>query len=436
VPQTFTGPTRADSRCLRCRQRAVPCAAGAGVTTGDYGFAAPCATRGRGLDSRRDRQKWDMGRRTAAHVAISSIIRISCQTRRVEPDPDRTDAFGRRLLDLLTGNVLTMLIGIGHRTGLFEAATRGPATSVELAERAGLHERYVREWLGAMVTGGILGYDPADDRYTLPAAHAALLTGATSGNIGPVAGSLQTLGAVLPQVERCFTDGGGVPIAEYAAASTSGLGETWRHVYDEHLVDGFLGRVPGLVDRLRTGARVLDLGCGTGHAVNVMAREFPRSTFDGLDIATAAIADAEAERATMGLPNASFAVADAAELAPDRPYDVITAFDAIHDQAAAGAVLRGVREALEPGGVFVMVDAKFASRLEDNVGNPYAPMSYGISLLFCVPTSIATGGTGLGAMWGREVACEMLAAAGFRDVQVLDSPRPQNCIYVCRPEQS
>jgi 2-polyprenyl-3-methyl-5-hydroxy-6-metoxy-1,4-benzoquinol methylase len=350
----------------------------------------------------------------------------------VDPEPDDTRAFGERLLGLLTGGMLTMLIGIGHRTGLFEAAARGPATSTELAERAGLHERYVREWLGAMVTGGIMEYDPTDGRHTLPAAHAVLLTGATSRNIGPVANSQRTLGAVLPQVERCFVDGGGVPIAEYAAVSAGGLGETWRHVYDEHLVDGFLGRVPGLLDRLRAGARVLDLGCGTGHAVNVMAREFPRSTFDGLDIAAAAIADAEAERAAMGLPNAAFAVTDAAELAPERPYDVITAFDAIHDQATPDIVLRSVRAALAPDGVFVMVDTNFATRLEDNTANPYAPLSYGISLLFCVPTSIATGGTALGAMWGQERAREMLSDAGFTDVQVLDTPRPQNCMYVCQ----
>jgi SAM-dependent methyltransferase len=354
----------------------------------------------------------------------------------VDPDPDRTRAFGEQLLGVLTGGMLTMLIGIGHRTGLFEAAARGPATSAELAERAGLHERYVREWLGAMVTGGIMEYDPADGTHSLPAAHAVLLTGATSRNIGPAANSLRTLGSVLPQVERCFTDGGGVSIAEYAKVSAGGLGESWRHVYDEHLVDGFLGRVPGVPDRLRAGVRVLDLGCGTGHAVNVMARAFPRSTFDGLDLATDAIADAEAERAARGLDNVAFAVADAAELAPGEPYDVITAFDAVHDQAAPDVVLRRIHDALAPDGVFLMVDTKFATRLEDNVGNPYAPLSYGTSLLFCVPTSIATGGSGLGAMWGQERAREMLADAGFTDVEVLDTPRPQNCMYVCRREAS
>jgi hypothetical protein len=205
-----------------------------------------------------------------------------------------------------------MLIGIGHRTGLFEAAARGPATSAELADRAGLDERYVREWLGTMVTGGLLTYDPAAGRYVLPPEHAPLLTGATARNVGPVTGTLRTLAAVLPQVERCFTDGSGVPITEFAAAAGAGLGESRRHVYDEHLVDGFLGRAPGLLDRLRAGVRVLDLGCGTGHAVNLMAREFPRSTVSGLDIAAEAIARAETERAAMDLANARFVVADAA----------------------------------------------------------------------------------------------------------------------------
>ena len=110
---------------------------------------------------------------------------------------------------------------------------------------------------------------------------------------------------------------------------------------------------------------------------------------------------------------------------------MITAFDAIHDQADAETVLHRVRNALAPGGVFVMVDAKFSSRLEENIANPYAPMCYGISLLFCVPTSLADGGAGLGAMWGQERATAMLTDAGFTVQAVLDSPRPQNCIYVC-----
>ncbi|MFC4942007.1 class I SAM-dependent methyltransferase [Pseudonocardia sp. GCM10023141] len=348
-------------------------------------------------------------------------------------DTERTRALGSRLLTMVTGHVMTMLVNVGHTTGLFEAALRGPATSAGLAQRAGLDERYVREWLGAMVTGEILDFDAATGLFTLPPEHAPLLTGATAANIGPTTGMLRMLAGLLPEVERCFTAGGGVPYAAYAAVAGEGLGATWRHIYDEQLIDGFLGRVPGLHDTLQAGARVLDLGCGTGHAINLMAQAFPASEFVGLDIATEAIALGEAERAAMALPNARFVVGDAAELAADPPFDVITTFDAVHDQRSPAAVLERVRGALAPDGVFVMVDAKFSSRLENNIGNPHAPLCYGISLLFCLPTSLADGeGAGLGAMWGQELACEMLAAAGFDDVQVIDSPRAQNCTYICR----
>jgi SAM-dependent methyltransferase len=269
---------------------------------------------------------------------------------------------------MLTGNVLTMLIGLGQRTGLFDAAAQGPATSAELAARAGLDERYVREWLGAMVTGAIFEYDAG--RYVLPAEHAVLLTGPRASNIGPAVGTLRTLSAVLPAVERCFTEGGGVPYAQYAEAAGDTLGDSWRYIYDEQLIDGFLGRVPGLPGRLEAGARVLDLGCGSGHAVNLMAQAYPRSRFTGLDIAPGAIARGEAERAALALGNASFTVADAAALPADPPFDVITAFDAVHDQRSPEIVLAGVHDALAPGGVFVMVDAEVLQPRAGERGQP------------------------------------------------------------------
>jgi SAM-dependent methyltransferase len=342
----------------------------------------------------------------------------------------RREEFGARLLEMLTGSVLTMLIGLGQRTGLFDAAAQGPGTSEELARRAGLDERYVREWLGAMVTGAVFEYDAG--RYIFPAGHAVLLTGQRASNIGPAVGTLGTLSAVLPAVERCFTEGGGVPYAAYAEAAGDTLGESWRYIYDEQLIDGFLGPVPGLAGRLEAGARVLDIGCGSGHAVNLMAQAYPRSEFVGLDIAAGAIARGEAERAALALDNASFVVADAAALPPGPPFDVITAFDAIHDQRSPQAVLAGAHDALVADGIFVMVDAKFSSLVQENVGNPHAALCYGISLLYCLPTSLAEGGAGLGAMWGRQTALGLLADAGFREVRVLDSPRPQNCIYLCR----
>ena len=193
-------------------------------------------------------------------------------------DEDQGTAFGRHMLGILTGGALTLLVSVGHRTGLFEAAAKGPATSTELAERAGLQERYVREWLGAMVTGSLLEYQASDGRYTLPAAHAALLSGDRAANVAPMASTLRALAGALPELEQCLRDGGGLSrsvFAPHLAAAGADTGDLWRRIYDEQLVDGFIGAVGGLAARLAAGARVLDLGCGTGHAVNVLARELP-----------------------------------------------------------------------------------------------------------------------------------------------------------------
>lgn len=351
-------------------------------------------------------------------------------------DREQRDAFAARMLGTLTGGALTMLVSVGHRTGLFEAAARGPATSAVLAERAGLAERYVREWLGAMVTGGFFRYQPATDQYVLPPEHACFLTGDGASNTAPVASMLRAFGGALPDLERCFETGGGLPPAAFAAhfaAAGTQPGATWRRIYDEQLVPGFLGAVPGLLDRLTAGSRVLDVGCGAGHAVAVAARAFPASRFLGVDIDRQVLAIAEAQRARLGLGNAAFCAGDAAALPAGPRFDLITAFDAVHDQHSPQQVLGQIRAALAPGGVFLMVDANFATDLAGNVGNPQAALCYAISLLYCVPVSLAGGGAGLGAMWGTELAHDMLAAAGFGQVEVVDSPRPQNCIYICRP---
>jgi SAM-dependent methyltransferase len=349
-----------------------------------------------------------------------------------ELDVHAVQAFARKLLDVFTGSGMTMLIGLGYRTGLFEAATQGPATSAELADRAGLDERYVREWLGAMVTSGLFDYEPAEGRYIFPPEDAALLTGAGARNVAPMSGIVESFSGVMPELERCFRSGGGVPYAAFRPQFTDCMDDAWRRIYDEQLITGFLGAVPGLTEQLAAGAQVLDLGCGTGHAVNLMAQAFPRSTFVGHDFAADAIERAERERDAMGMFNARFAVLDVAKLPATPAFDVITAFDAIHDQVAPDVVLRRVHEALRPDGVFMMVDFKFSSRLEHNLANPFAPLYYAISVMHCMTVSLADGGAGLGAVWGEELARNMLAEAGFGSVDVVDAPRPQNCIYVCR----
>jgi ubiquinone/menaquinone biosynthesis C-methylase UbiE len=210
------------------------------------------------------------------------------------------------------------------------------------------------------------------------------------------------------------------------------MDDVWRRIYDQQLVSGFIGVVDGLTGHLRQGIRVLDVGCGTGHAMNILAQEFPSSRFYGYDIAEDAIESARAEAKKMGLTNTSFEVVDVTNLPSDPKFDVITAFDAIHDQKAPESVLRAVNQALAPDGTFLMIEFKFSSRVEDNVKNPFAPMYYGISLMHCMPVSLAVGGKGLGTVWGEQTARQLLADAGFKAVTVLDTPRPQNCIFVCK----
>ncbi len=347
-------------------------------------------------------------------------------------DPAAVQAFGRRLLGLYSGAMLTFMLDLGSRTGLFEAAAQGPGTSAEIAGRAGLAERYVREWLGAMAAGGIVQYDPATGVYTLPPEHALLLTGESARNLAPQSRFLDELGRHIPQVERAFREGGGVPYAEYQPEFSGLMGEMWRRIYDEQLLDGFLPVVDGLPERLERGIDVLDIGCGTGHAINLMARAYPRSRFSGYDLSAEAIAAASAEAAQMGLPNARFAVLDVLHLPPAPKFDLITAFDAIHDQVDPAGVLRRVADALAPDGILFMVDFRFSSRLENNLSNPFAALYYGVSTLHCMTVSLAEGGAGLGTVWGEELAREMLAEAGFAQVDVYPSPRPQNSIYVCR----
>jgi SAM-dependent methyltransferase len=344
--------------------------------------------------------------------------------------------FGRRLLEIYTGAALSSMIAIGYQTGLFEAAAAGPATSVGLAERAQLEERYVREWLGAMASGGIMIYDRATERYALPPEHAPFLTGHTIHNAAPQSQMLALAATILPDLIACFRQGGGVPYSRFRPAFTQVMDDNWRRIYDDRLIDGFLPAARGLPERLQTGIRVSDVGCGTGHALNLMAREYPASTFVGYDLAEDAIAAARQESESMGLSNVRFEVQDVATLPAETRFDLILAFDAIHDQARPEIVLSAIAHALAPHGIFFMVEHKFSSDLAKNLGNPFAPLYYSLSTFHCMTVSLAEGGAGLGAMWGEETARRMLAEAGFTEVEVVDSPRPQNAIFICRKDKA
>ena len=348
-------------------------------------------------------------------------------------DEARVQAFAERLFHTYTEGMVTSMIDLGHRTGLLDTLAAGGGTSAELAERAEADERYVREWLGAMVTAGIADYDPVMKRYTLPAEHAVCLSGPGSLNLAPLSQINTLLAPHVAGVARAVRDGGGVPYSAFRPEFTVVMDQVSRGLFDGQLIDGILPLAEGVPDLLSSGVRVADIGCGTGHAVNLMARAFPRSAFTGYDLAEDAIAQARAEADRWGLRNAAFEVCDVTRLPVDPPFDVVFAFDAIHDQVDPAGVLARVHRALRPGGQFLMFDVRAASQLEDNIGNPLAPWLYGVSTLHCMTVSLAEGGAGLGTVWGEELALRMLAEAGFVDVTVHEVPDdPTDSLYVAR----
>jgi 2-polyprenyl-3-methyl-5-hydroxy-6-metoxy-1,4-benzoquinol methylase len=348
-------------------------------------------------------------------------------------DEARAEEFGGRLVDVLDKTSLALFLSVGHRTGLLDVLgdLDVPATSEEIARAAVLDERYVREWLGGMVVSEVITYDPERRTYRLPSEHAACLTTAAGpDNLAFFMQYVGLMGTVEPEIVRVFREGGGVPYEQFDTFQELQRDETAR-VYDAALVDTILPLAEGVVDRLRAGIDVLDVGTGAGHAVNVMARAFPASRFTGVDISTEGIGLARVEAADWGLANATFVVGDAAEVSGS--YDLVTAFDTVHDQARPTRLLASVAGALAEDGVFLMGDIACSSDLEDNIGRPMAAMIFAFSVFHCMTVSLAYGGEGLGTAWGTQRAERMLAEAGFADVvtrSVADDPL--NVYYVAR----
>jgi len=284
-----------------------------------------------------------------------------------------------------------------------------------------------------MVASQVIEFDAAASTYFLPRDRAAVLT-RTAGpdNLARVAQFIPLLGEVEQKIIDCFRNGGGLPYSDYPRFHKL-MAEQSGEVFDAALVDTVLPLAGGLPDRLRAGADVADIGCGSGHAVNVMAQAFPASTFTGIDFSEEGIGVGAAEAQRLGLQNATFLGRDVAALDLADAYDVITAFDAIHDQAKPARVLENIHRALRPGGVLLMVDIKASSNLEDNVGVPLAPYLYTVSTMHCMSVSLGLDGDGLGTVWGRQLAESMLADAGFGDVTVSEiESDPFNNYYIAR----
>jgi 2-polyprenyl-3-methyl-5-hydroxy-6-metoxy-1,4-benzoquinol methylase len=348
---------------------------------------------------------------------------------------ESAEAFAGRVGALLDAGAAAAMLSVGHRLGLFDtlASFSTPATSAAIAEAAELSERYVREWLAAMVMAGIVEHDPETRSYRLPTEHAACLTrGAPLGNLAVYAQHVALMGKVEDRTIRNFETGEGTAYGDYPCfhqIMAEDSGQTVTAALFEHI----LPLASDLHDRLEAGIDVLDAGCGKGSALIALARRYPRSRFTGYDLCADAIEAAQRAADAEALANVTFAARDLTGYVEPGRWDFITSFDAVHDQKDPLGLVKGIHASLRPGGIYLMQDIGASADLEKNRDFPFATLLYAVSTVHCTPVSIGQGGEGLGTMWGWETAERFLHEAGFARVErhVL-AHDPMNVWFVSR----
>lgn len=353
----------------------------------------------------------------------------------VEIDEAKVEAGMNMVMGNLAGALISSMCGIGDRLGLFsDLAEGGPATSTEFATRNGLSERYAREWLNCLAAAGYIEHDAASGRYSLPVEYVPIL--AQEGHplfAGPFFGALfamEGLG-VLGKSAEAFRTGSGI--------GQEVFGEEWQVVmerlsapwYDHQLVQQWVAAEPRLEALLTGGAEIADVGCGAGRALVRLAEAFPRSRFTGFDLFPAALTLARAKAEAAGVADrVTFRQVDAAQGLPGS-FDLITAFDVVHDAADPEALLKSIRAALRPGGSALVVETNCGETPADNAG-PMGAMLYAISIIYCMPTSLAAGGAALGMVGLPESRLRALAEkAGFGSLRRV-AEDPFNAVYELR----
>jgi 2-polyprenyl-3-methyl-5-hydroxy-6-metoxy-1,4-benzoquinol methylase len=350
-----------------------------------------------------------------------------------EQDAQQRDEFVGRLFTagLQTGELLTVYLG--DRLGLYRALARGgPATPAELAARTGTHERYAREWLEQQAVAGILTVDdaaaaPAARCYTLPPAHAEVLTERDSLNyLAPLARIIASVPAQLPALLEAFRTGGGVPYADFGADAREGQADMNRPAYLHLLTTEWLPAIPAVHARLQADppARVADIGCGAGWSGIAIARAYPKVLVDGYDTDAPSIDLARANAADAGVAaRVSFQTQDAAQ-APAGRYDLVTFFECVHDMARPVEALRAARAMLAAGGTVLVMDERVAEAFTAP-GDEMERFFYAASVLFCLPTGMAEQpSSGTGTVMRPETLRRYATEAGFRTVAILPIEHP------------
>ncbi len=346
-------------------------------------------------------------------------------------DEAKAEEFVGKVLGDASAAMVMALCAIGDRLGLFkDLAEKGPATSAEFAARAGINERYAKEWLGGMTSAGYLEYDPKSGSFRLPPEHTPVL----AQEAGPVffGGMFQMLPSGLQPLDhlvQAFREGGGVPQSEYGPDWWEGMERFTAGWFENQLLQEWIPAMPDLQAKLEQGALVADIGSGSGRALFKLAEAFPNGRYVGYDISEAQIERAHTNAREAGLKDkVTFRLHDVVKGLPEQ-YNVITTFDVIHDAIDPRGLLRAIRQGLKPGGFYVCLDINCSDKLEENIG-PLGAMFHGFSVLYCMTTSLAHHGEGLGTLGFHESKVrEMCQEAGFRSVRRLPLENPFNNIY-------
>jgi 2-polyprenyl-3-methyl-5-hydroxy-6-metoxy-1,4-benzoquinol methylase len=333
-----------------------------------------------------------------------------------------------------TGGAFTIALGyIGDRLGLFKAmAGAGPLSSAELAKKTQLKERYVREWLRAMVASEYIEYDPASDKYHMTDEQAFVLANEDSPLF--VGGVFHFTAPSIRNADRiveAFKNGGGIPYSEIGEEIPHAIERLFRPGYLNFLAKDWLGSVPGLLARLEKDARIADVGCGRGQSTVTMGKNFPKAQVLGIDYHGPSIESARKLAASQGVKNVEFLQAAAHEIPNGRKYDLICSFDCIHDMVDPKATLKAIRNALADDGVYVWSEPNASANAHEN-RNPVGKMFHAISPMHCMTVSLAYNGAGLGTVIGEQGARELAKEAGFSHFEKLPIQHPLNQFFALR----
>jgi 2-polyprenyl-3-methyl-5-hydroxy-6-metoxy-1,4-benzoquinol methylase len=351
-------------------------------------------------------------------------------------DAQATEGFAEKVLADYAGANAFFMASIGDRLGLFpELAQNGPASSPELAERTGLNERYLREWLAGMAAAGYLDHDPEAEVYSVPPERVPVLADeAGPAFFGCAFFDFSTnFGDTYHRLLDSFRTGEGISQDAYGSEVAHSIDRFTAPWFEHMLLDEWLPLLPVVEGRLRDGASVCDVGCGQGRALVKLAQAFPASTFVGIDVYEPAVRAAERAAAAADVGDrVRFEVRDAAA-GLGGPYDIVTTFDVVHDSVRPGELLHAIRAGLEDDGRYVCVDINCSERSEENRG-PMGTILYGLSLAYCLPVALTDGGAGLGTLGLPEPRLRELALeAGFSSVRRLPVDNPFNNVYELTP---